>query len=272
MPPAAGGRKAEMMPDQFREIEAAFGRLKEKFSEGKISQREFIASLKKLRIRDDEGRFWMIGAQSGKWYFFDGNDWAQAKPPSFSERKAICIYCGYENDLEAETCVRCGSQRASTTEARVCPKCGTKLEDPAVPCPVCEAEAGGGPAAAAQSREPIQTALERSLVVRALQPASFFWFFGILGVFAGMILGLVIGVTSLFPGVVSSLPGIFADIQGKLLGGIVFTIAGGLFGFVAAGAAGFLAAAASNGILSLIGGVRIHAAWTSGPPDDNSQP
>jgi len=258
------------MPDQFREIEAAFGRLKEKFSQGKISQREFIASLKKLRIRDEEGRFWMIGAQSGKWYFFDGHDWTQAKPPSFGERKAICIYCGFENELEAETCVRCGSQKPSITEERVCPKCGNNLEDPAAPCPVCEAEAGGGPAAAARSKEAIEPALGRRLVVRAFEPASFFWFFGILGIFTGMILGLLIGVTNLFPRIVSSLPGIFADIQGKLLGGIVFTVAGGLLCFVVAGAGGFLAAAASNGILSLIGGVRIHAA-ASEPPDDNSR-
>jgi hypothetical protein len=105
-----------------------------------------------------------------------------------------------------------------------------------------------------------------TLLVRAVQPVSFFWFFGILGVFAGMLLGLVVGVTSLFPGFVSSLPGFFADIQGKLLGGVVFTIAGGLFGFVAAGPAGFLLAVVSNGILSLVGGVRVQAASLPAPP------
>jgi hypothetical protein len=261
------------MPDPFREVEAAFTRLKETFGEGKLSQREFIDSLKQLRIKDDTGRFWMIGAQSGKWYYFDGNDWIQAKPPSASERKAICIYCGYENDLEAEVCARCGSGGATTAEPKTCPRCGTRLEDPDAPCPVCRPGEGEAPraAAAAPARTGPPAAL-RSLVIKAVHPASCFWFLGILGVFAGMALGLIVGVTGLFPGLVSSLPGFFAEIQGKLLGGLMFTVAGGLLGFVVAAPAGFLAALVSNGVLSLVGGVRVQAAAaTSEPTDDKSR-
>jgi ribosomal protein L40E len=260
------------MADQFREVEASFSRLKERFSEGRISQREFIDSLKQLRIKDDKGRFWMIGAQSAKWYFFDGNDWVQAKPPSFSERKAICIYCGFENDLESETCVRCGSQRTPAGEERICPRCGARLENPAAPCPECEPDAVKSPAAGIISPgEASAPAGAMNLVVRALQPASLFWFFGILGLFAGMLLGLLVGVTSLFPRLVASMPGFFAEIQGKLLGGIVFTVLGGLLGFGIAGAAGFIAAAVSNGVLSLIGGIRVLAAKAPGPPEDKER-
>jgi hypothetical protein len=261
------------MADQFREVEAAFGRLKEKFGGGRISQQEFIDSLKQLRIKDDEGRFWMIGAQSGNWYFFNGEDWVQARPPSFSERKAICIYCGYENDLESEACVRCGSRKAEDGAGLACPKCGATLEDPTAPCPECgpyaaRGEAAGGGAAGASSLPPEGT----SLVVRSLHPASLFWFSGILGLFAGMLLGLIVGVTSLFPGIVAALPGFFLDIQGKLLGGVLFTVVGGLFGFVLCGAAGFVAAAAANGVLSLMGGVRIVAAKTPSSRENKDRP
>jgi hypothetical protein len=249
------------MSDQFREVETAFGRLKENFSQGKITQQEFIDSLKQLRIRDEAGRFWTIGAQSGDWYCFNGNEWVQAEPPSASEGKAICIYCGYENDLEAETCARCGGSERSGEVAGACPQCGAKLESPGAPCPVCRpanrrpdstvaASAGGAPQAAAVT----------NLVIRAVQPISFFWFFGVLGVFIGMLLGLLVGVTGLFPRFVSALPAFFADIQGKLLGGVVFTLAGGLLGFIVAGPGGLLAAAVSNGVLSLVGGVRVQAA------------
>ena len=55
------------MGDQFRETEEAFALLREKFNDRRISQREFVDSLKQLRIKDEEGRFWVIGAQSGKW-------------------------------------------------------------------------------------------------------------------------------------------------------------------------------------------------------------
>jgi hypothetical protein len=96
------------MADQFREAEAAYAALREKFDGQKISPQEFADSLKQLRIKDDEGRFWVIGARSGKWYAFERGEWVEAKPPSQLEKRAICIACGYENDLEAEFCVRCG--------------------------------------------------------------------------------------------------------------------------------------------------------------------
>ncbi len=254
------------MPDQFHEVASALTRLKANFSEGKISQQEFIDALKQLRIRDDAGRFWMIGVQSGKWYCSDGSGWVQAEPPPASQRKAICIYCGYENDLEAETCARCGSGRESEVEELLCPRCGARLEGSEGACPVCRPGAGHGPEAAAAVAKAAPPAPAKALVIRTVQPASFFWFFGILGVFGGMLLGLLVGVTGLFPGFVSSLPGFFTDIQGKLLGGVVYTIAGGLFGFLTAGPAGFLLAAVSNGILSLVGGVRIQAASVSPVP------
>src|SRR4030066_2014857 len=98
------------MADQFREAEATFSLLREKFRDNKISQREFADSLKQLRIRDDQGRFWVIGAQSGKWYAFENGEGVEPKPPSQMERKAICIACGFENDLEAEFCARCGNR------------------------------------------------------------------------------------------------------------------------------------------------------------------
>jgi ribosomal protein L40E len=256
--------------DRFQEVEAAFGRLKENFAEGRISQQEFIDSLKQLRIKDREGRFWMIGAQSGKWYQFDGRDWVQAKPPSLSERKAICIYCGYENDLEAETCARCGSQKSAADERALCPRCGAELAGPSASCPECGTET---PKNALHGDDhpaevPAPAAGTADLVIREFRPVSFFWFFGVLGLFAGMAFGLVVGVTSALPGLVAGLPGFFADIQGKLLGGIVFTVLGGILGFGLSGPAGFLAAAVSNGVLSLVGGLRVRAERPFGPPDD----
>ena len=96
------------MADPFREAEAAFDLLRRRFQQKKITSREFADSLKQLRIKDEDGRFWVIGAQSGKWYAFESGEWVEAKPPSQLEKKAICVSCGFENDLEAEICARCG--------------------------------------------------------------------------------------------------------------------------------------------------------------------
>jgi hypothetical protein len=229
------------MADQFRDVEETFALLREKFNERKISEREYVDSLKQLRIKDEDGRFWMIGARSGKWYTSDGGEWVEAKPPSQRDKKAICIACGFENDLEAESCVRCGSRGEDEAAGAVMAAAG-----PAKEAVDLQALPGIHPASG-----------PGELVVRSFQPVSFFWFFGVLGLFAGLLFGLLAGVTSLFPGIVAGLPGFFVDMQGNLVGGVVYSILGGLIGFVAGGAAGFVGAAVSNGVLSLVGGLRI---------------
>lgn len=224
------------MTDPFREAEATFGRLREKFLDKKITQQEFSDSLKQLRIKDDDGRFWAIGSQSGRWYVHEHGQWLEAKPPSQMERKAICISCGFENDLEAEVCARCGSRPDAGTPEATAAAAGA--DGPADP-------AAAGPASAAAE-----------IVVRWVDIRSFFWFFGVLGLFAGLLLGLLAGGTGLFAGFVARLPGFFVEHNGDLFGAISLSFFGGVFGFVAGGAAGALLAAISNGILSLVGGLR----------------
>jgi len=223
------------MADQFREAEASFSLLREKFKEKRISPQEFADSLKQLRIKDDEGRFWVIGAQSGKWYAFESGEWVEAKPPSQLEKKAICIACGFENDLEAESCARCGN---TADEA----------------APEAVAEVAGTDAAAAA--EAVPAGEDPVLTVRSLDVVSFLWFFGVLGLFAGILLGLLVGVTGLFAGFVARLPLFFVEHRGDLLGGLACSFIGGVVGFASGAAAGAATAAVSNGILSLVGGLR----------------
>lgn len=227
------------MADQFREAEATFTRLREKFRDQKISPQEFADSLKQLRIKDDEGRFWVIGARSGKWYAFEHGAWIEAKPPSQLEKKAICIACGFENDLEAESCARCGS-RPDDADANL-----------------ASARAGGAePEGPAEAVLPVEGPADGAVCVRSVDVLSFLWFFGALGLFAGILFGLLAGVTGLFAGFVSRLPAFFVDHQGDLLGGLAFSVVGGVLGFAAGAAAGAVTAFVSNGILSLVGGIR----------------
>jgi len=221
------------MADQFREAEATYSLLRERFQEKKISAQEFSDSLKQLRIKDDEGRFWVIGAQSGKWYAFENGEWVEAKPPSQLEKKAICIACGFENDLEAEVCARCGSR-----------------SDESGPEP-----AGADDAGAATAPD-LPADAGRTVIIRSLDVLSFLWFFGVLGLFAGILLGLLAGVTPLFGGFIARLPGFFVEHHGDLLGGLACSIIGGILGFAAGAGAGAALAAVSNGVLSLVGGLR----------------
>lgn len=222
------------MADQFREAEATFSLLREKFRDRKISPQEFADSLKQLRIKDEDGRFWVIGARSGKWYAFENGEWIEAKPPSQLEKKAICIACGFENDLEAETCARCGSRPEESGPER-------PAEDEA---------------ATAAAIATVTAAAGRTVTIRALDVMSCLWFFGVLGLFAGILLGLLAGVTALFGGFVARLPGFFVEHHGDLLGGLACSFFGAILGFAAGAAAGAGLAVVSNGILSLVGGLR----------------
>src|SRR4030065_634369 len=96
------------MSDTFKDTERAFQSLRRQFRGKEISRREFIDRLKKRRLRDSLGRFWMIGAQSGKWYFFDGRDWVVSDPPSEDSGRVKCLGCGVENESDGEAGAGCG--------------------------------------------------------------------------------------------------------------------------------------------------------------------
>src|SRR4030065_1317864 len=90
------------MSGTFKDTERRFRSLRRQFGGKEISRREFIDRLKKLRLRDSQGRFWMIGAQSGKWYFFDGSDWVLSDPPPEDSGRMKCLSCGLENEGGAD--------------------------------------------------------------------------------------------------------------------------------------------------------------------------
>jgi tetratricopeptide (TPR) repeat protein len=62
------------------EMERRYFELKGKLAVGAISEEEFKSELERLRFQDTQGRWWMIGAQSGKWYFYDGARWLVGQP------------------------------------------------------------------------------------------------------------------------------------------------------------------------------------------------
>ena len=257
------------MDNAFKDVIEAFDRLKARFQGGEISRQEFIDEMKKLRIKDDQGRFWMIGAQTGKWYFFDGKDWVQDEPPSQKDKKAICVHCGFETRLEEEVCARCGGTMKETEPA--CEKCGAKLPKPYLICPECGTSAIGDAAApAADEDAPVSqdrgTDRKRDLeaatsarVLRSVKPFSFFLFGGALGALAGLLAGAFAGATGYFAPDLGFLPAALLEFQGKPLGGVLFALAGAVVGFAAFALIGFLKAFVINLILSMIGGIEYQA-------------
>jgi tetratricopeptide (TPR) repeat protein len=66
------------------EMERRFYELKGKLEVGAISEEDFKTEVEKLRFQDAQDRWWMIGAQSGKWYMYNGTRWIPGVPPSES--------------------------------------------------------------------------------------------------------------------------------------------------------------------------------------------
>jgi len=235
----------------FREVENAFQVLNRRFRDREISRREFIDQLKKLRLRDDQGRFWMIGAQTGRWYYFDGREWVKAEPPAEPAAKLKCYACGLENEPGLTACSRCG-ESLERTGAR-CPSCGGQLESPFQECPGCSR----GTPVSAYAEEALIEGREKARDVLVLSRIGALSAFVTLGG-----LGLVIGtVAGAFAGAAGSLSGpaanFFSSLQGTLMGGILFGLIGAVAGFVAAGLLGLLLALVFNLTASVSGGLRV---------------
>ena len=266
------------MENSFKNVQEAFDKLKEKFQAGEISSQQFIDEMKPLRIKDDQGRYWMIGAQTGKWYYFNDKEWVQAEPPSPKEEKAYCFHCGFENKLDAVVCGRCGGTMMGSEPT--CEKCGAKLPKPYVACPECGASAiGGKVSAAAGSTADLEGGSAQSepadmkttakgpvsRVLRSVRPFSFLLFGGVLGALGGLLLGAFEGATGYFDARLGFLPAGLLNFQGSLPRAGIFAVMGAAAGFVIVGLIGFLKALIVNLILSIIGGVEYQTGPSRGP-------
>ena len=234
------------MEKNFKEIEREFNRLNQKFKQKKISEQEYKDQLRKLRLEDIDGKCWTIGARSGKWYYFDGKHWREATPPSIQEGKAICIYCGYENDLTSMYCAYCGGNLDEENPIHVCPECDTILEDSDQDCHKCTGKKKTFTSIQeiqkkeSKTEEYMEEQKAPNFIFRSVSPVSMFFLLGFLGLFAGLIFGVFAGTTPYFSDLIKLFPLFLQDFQGKLLGGIVFGLLGGVLGFLILGAACFL--------------------------------
>jgi len=249
------------MENKFKDTEKELKELKSKYRHKEIDESEFKQSLKNLRVQDDEGKYWTIGAQSGKWYYFDGNNWIEQTPPSLQEGKAICIYCGYENDINNLECAHCGGNLKD--DILICPKCGSKLDSPDAECPVCT-----------EKKVPVRNwptldEIEKddkiilpddggpNYVVQSFSVVSFLMGWGSIGIFIGIILGALAGVTDYFINLVEILPAFLISFHGKLVGALIYGLIGGVFGLILGALVGLVLAVLLNLILSFIGGIKI---------------
>ncbi len=66
--------------DKIEELEHRYQLLLSDFQAGRIDEAMFTSKVDQLQFQDTWGRYWMIGAQTGAWHYYDGQTWHQAEP------------------------------------------------------------------------------------------------------------------------------------------------------------------------------------------------
>jgi len=70
------------MSKRFQHLEQQYYRMRGKYAVGRMSEQEFDAALHDMAVEDAQGNYWMLGANSGEWYYFDGTAWVSGDPDS----------------------------------------------------------------------------------------------------------------------------------------------------------------------------------------------
>ncbi len=249
-----------MMHDSFQAAVSTFEELKKKFEAGGLSRQQFIDEMKRLRLKDAQGRYWMIGAQTGRWYYFDGRDWIASDPPPVKDKGTVCVFCGFENKAGADSCGRCGGTLDGKPDAGAekCPDCGETLSKPLMTCPRCEPKGADLKGVEIVRLESGSLGRDGIYVVRAVKPFSLALVLGVLGALSGAVYGAFAGATgSLAASIASLLPPAVLDLQGKLLGAVIDGSGGAAAGFLLVGLSGWLLAHLLNFVLKITGGLKL---------------
>lgn len=75
------GTPRSRLPPRFAEAEQRFAVLRARYQAGELDAAAYEAELQKLVIEDGAGGYWMLGANSGEWYWYDGQQWMRRDPP-----------------------------------------------------------------------------------------------------------------------------------------------------------------------------------------------
>lgn len=79
---------------RFAEAERRFASLRRRYQAGQLGDAAYEAELRRLVVEDDAGGYWMLGADSGAWYWHDGQRWVPRDPTTSRDRGSVAPVAG----------------------------------------------------------------------------------------------------------------------------------------------------------------------------------
>jgi hypothetical protein len=237
---------------KFREIEELYKDVRERQAAGEISADDMKSELKKMMLRDEDNRYWMLGGKTGSWYVHDGGAWTPADP--------------YESEAAPPPTQRLESAAQQKTQPVISidiPKKNSEAQE--IHCRFCQSRLGEhdsyckfcGGSQKAPAQPPARHAAMDEIQVRAVRLFACAVFFGGLGLVAGVVFGASFGIFNILGDAIYQFPLMLQEMRGKFLGGLFFGAIGGIAGFFALALAGTLLAMLYNAIAFIFfGGLR----------------
>ncbi len=238
-----------MEAKKFREIEGLYKDLKERQAAGEVSAEDMKSELKKMMLRDEENRFWMLGGKTGGWYMYDGSAWNPTDP---YEHEATPLVLQAETAVmdKARPMAQGEAQRLEEKPETLCRFCHSRMDEHDAYCRFCGASPKAG--AAKPERRPAGDEIQ----IRAVRVFSLVIFLGGLGLVLGVVFGASFGIFQILGDLIYQFPVMLQEMRGKFLGGLFFGALGGIAGFLALAVLGLLLGLFFNALTFVFSGLR----------------
>ena len=76
------GASVPPRPQRYAAAAKSYEALRALLEAGRLTREAYLAELQKLILQDAAGSFWMLGAETGDWYWHDGRRWVRRDPPA----------------------------------------------------------------------------------------------------------------------------------------------------------------------------------------------
>ena len=252
-----------MDESKFKEIEEKYRELKEQLDRGEITSDDMKKTLKEMMVLDEDGRYWMIGGKTGKWYHYDGIDWREENPYGDDPSETKLFTKEEEEPVKDDTLRVEKIEKVEEEEKREEPLIEKVAEEPVLEKEIKIPEAKESKEkftpkeiSLEPKRVPQVQVRESELLIKSVKITSFIFFLGGLGLGLGVIFGAVFGIFPIFGDLIYQFGPMLSETHGKIQGGLIFAAIGGIGGFVVFSVIALIMGSLYNAISSLFGGVR----------------